>query len=70
MIITDPILLRGELLVRVLRDGEVIQTLRDENMIMTVARVALAHLIAGDGAGKVINRMVIRARRRGDGSCP
>lgn len=65
MIITDPILLRGELLVRVLRDGKVIQTLRDENMIMTVARVALAYLIAGDGAGKVINRIGIGTNGNG-----
>ncbi len=65
MIITDPISLRGELLVSVLRNGQVIQTLRDKNMIMTVARAALAHLVAGDGAGKVINRIGIGVNGNG-----
>ena len=53
----DTITLRGSLAITVRRGGVVIDHWRDDNMIMNAARDALARLIAGDGADKVITRI-------------
>lgn len=50
----DTIPMRGDFCLRVLRGGQVIETYHDPNMIMDVAKDALAQLLAGDGAGKVV----------------
>ncbi len=54
---TETIALRGSLLINIRRSGVLIDCWRDDNMIMVGARTALAQLIAGDGAGKTINRI-------------
>lgn len=54
---TEILTLRGSLLVNVRRAGVIVESWRDDNMIMLAARVALAQLIAGDGAGKVITKI-------------
>lgn len=54
---TETLTLRGSLLVNVRRAGALVESWRDDNMIMLDARVALAQLIAGDGAGKIITKI-------------
>nr|BDD46277.1 hypothetical protein 6 [Pseudomonadaceae bacterium] len=57
MNIAENFTLRGSLIVNVRRSGVLIDSWRDDNMIMMGARDALARLIAGEGAGKVITRI-------------
>lgn len=57
MNIAETISLRGSFAINVRRSGELIESWRDDNMIMLDARDALARLIAGEGAGKVITRI-------------
>lgn len=64
----DTISLRGSLAITVLRGRRVIENWRDDNMIMSAARDALAQLIAGDGAGKVITAIGVGSG--GDGPTP
>ena len=54
---TEILTLRGSLHVNVRRAGVIVESWRDDNMIMLGARVALAQLIAGSGAGKVITKI-------------
>ena len=49
--------LRGELTLVIKRRGYEPETITEHNMIMNIARDALAKLIAGQGAGKSINRI-------------
>jgi len=53
----DTQLLRGELTLVIQRRGHAPETITEHNMIMNVARDALAKLIAGQGTGKTINRI-------------
>lgn len=46
--------LRGEFELRIFRAGVPVEDYRDHNMIMAVARNALARLLGGDGKGKTI----------------
>ena len=62
---TEILTLRGSLLVNVRRAGVLVESWRDDNMIMLGARVALAQLIAGDGAGKVITRIGVGTNGKG-----
>lgn len=57
MKVSDTISLRGALAIDVRRGDVLIESWRDDNMIMTAARDALARLVAGDGAGKVITKI-------------
>ena len=52
----ETLALRGSLQIDIRRNGALIESWRDENMIMPGARDALARLIAGDGAGKIVTR--------------
>lgn len=49
--------LRGIFQLRVIRSGQVIEEYLDENLIVNVAKDALARLIGGDGAGKTITKI-------------
>lgn len=57
MIIKDDATLRGMFEVRVYRDGTLVEEYQDNNMILNMAKDALARLIAGAGAGKVITQI-------------
>lgn len=57
--------LKGELVVRVWRRGELLATYADRNMIMLAAKDALARLIAGDGAGKTVTKIGFGTDGRG-----
>lgn len=49
--------LRGVFVLRVWRDGQIVEEHTDPNMIMTAAKDALARLIGGDGAGKTVTKI-------------
>jgi len=53
----DKITIKGCLNVLIYRDGVITDAWEDENMILTSARSALAALVAGAGAGKVVSRI-------------
>lgn len=57
MNIIDDAALKGMIEVRVYRDGALVEEYQDNNMILNMAKDALARLIAGAGAGKVITRI-------------
>jgi hypothetical protein len=57
MKILDMEKVKGIFELRVLRDGQVIEEYSDKNMIVNVAKDALARLIGGDGAGKTITKI-------------
>lgn len=57
MKLQDTITMRGDFRLCVRRAGKVIETYRDPNMIMNVAKDALARLLAGDGAGKTVTQI-------------
>jgi len=57
VIIRDDATLRGMFEVRVYRTGTLVEEYRDNNMILNMAKDALARLIAGAGAGKVISKI-------------
>ncbi|ANH04977.1 hypothetical protein [Shinella sp. HZN7] len=57
MQISDTITLRGALEMNVRRGGVLVEHWADNNMIMTAARNALARLVAGDGADKVVTKI-------------
>lgn len=54
MLFEENMPLRGDFELRIFRDGKLEESYRDHNMIMTVARTALASLLGGDGKGKTI----------------
>lgn len=60
--------LRGVFLLRVYRKGKLVEEYRDDNLIVNAAKVALARLIAGEGAGKVVS--TIGFGTNGDGPHP
>lgn len=53
----DSACLRGSFELRVFRNGKEIEHYQDNNMIMASARDALARLIGGNGAGKVVTKI-------------
>lgn len=53
----DEATIRGDFRLVVKRNGEVIEEYEDHNMIMNVAKDAMAHLIGGAGSGKTITRI-------------
>jgi len=56
----DTIGLQGVLKVIVInRRGEIVYKFSDQNMIMSSAKVALANLIGGDGAGKSVTQIAL-----------
>lgn len=57
MNVTDEATLRGEFVMRVYRKGELIEEYVDKNMIMNVAKDAMARLIGGSGTGKTITKI-------------
>lgn len=57
MRLRDKIPVRGCFDLRVFKGGQLIEQYRDDNMIMDMARTALAALIGGDGAGKIVTRI-------------
>ncbi|MDR2891586.1 MAG: hypothetical protein LBV80_00645 [Deltaproteobacteria bacterium] len=57
MRLEDAASLRGCLELSITRHGQEIEHYRDDNMIMSSARDALARLIGGDGAGKVVTQI-------------
>lgn len=54
---TDTIAMRGTLRLKVRKNGVVIEEYEDSNMIMNVAKDAMAHLIGGAGSGKTITKI-------------
>ncbi len=60
--------MRGVFELSILRNGKEIEHYRDDNMIMNVARDALARLVGGDGTGKVIAKIGVGTN--GDGPDP
>lgn len=62
---TETLSLRGSLLINVRRAGVLVESWRDDNMIMVGARNALAQLIAGEGAGKIITRIGVGTNGNG-----
>jgi len=57
VIIKDDATLRGMFEVRVYRNGTLVEGYQDNNMILNMAKDALARLIAGAGAGKVVTQI-------------
>ena len=57
MNITDETALRGEFVLPVYRKGKLIEEYVDKNMIMNVAKDAMARLIGGDGINKQITHI-------------
>jgi len=57
MKMSDDTHLHGEFRLVVRRNGVVIEEYEDHNMIMSVAKDAMAHLIAGNGSGKTITKI-------------
>lgn len=51
---TEQIAMRGDFRLRIYRNGMLVGEQHDPNMIMNVAKDAMARLIGGDGAGKDI----------------
>lgn len=57
MIETDTITIRGSLRFKVKKNGVTIEEFEDHNMIMNVAKDAMARLIGGSGSGKTITKI-------------
>jgi len=57
MNIADETAMRGEFVLRVYRKGELVEECIDHNMIMNVAKDAMARLIGGSGTGKTITKI-------------
>lgn len=54
---SDTVRVRGIFSMRVFRCGVLIEDYQDHNLVVDVARVALARLISGDAAASAINRI-------------
>jgi hypothetical protein len=57
MKIVDTVGLKGIFEIKVYKKGSLIDTYREDNMIMNIAKEALAKLIGGDGSGKTITKI-------------
>lgn len=53
----EQVAMRGDFRLRIYRNGVLIDEQHDPNMIMNVAKDAMARLIGGDGAGKTITKI-------------
>ncbi len=49
--------LRGVFRLNVYRNGELIDTYEDNNLIVSAAKVSLAALLSGDGASKIVTKI-------------
>lgn len=49
--------IKGIFEMKIYKAGKLIEEYKDTNMIMNVAKEALAKLIGGDGSGKVITKI-------------
>lgn len=52
---TEQVPMRGDFRLRIYRNGVLVEEQHDPNMIMNVAKDAMARLIGGDGAGKDVS---------------
>jgi hypothetical protein len=57
MTTTEQITLRGDFLLRVYRNGELIEEQHEPNLIVNMAKDAMARLIGGDGINKQITHI-------------
>lgn len=57
--------LRGSFEIRVFKAGREVEHYQDHNMIMTVARDALARLLGGDGNGKTVTKIGVGTNGEG-----
>ena len=53
----EQVAMRGDFRLRIYRKGVLIEEQHDPNMIMNVAKDAMAKLIGGSGAGKTITKI-------------
>ena len=61
----DEARLRGVFDIRVIKAGQELEHYRDENMIMSSARDALARLIGGAGSGKTVTKIGVGTNGNG-----
>lgn len=61
----DDARLRGVFEIRVIKAGRELEHYRDENMIMSSARDALARLISGAGSGKTVTKIGVGTNGNG-----
>lgn len=54
MTTTEQVTLRGDFLLRIYRNGELLEEQHEPNLIVNLAKDAMARLIGGDGSGKQI----------------
>lgn len=54
---TEQIAMRGDFWLRIYRNGVLVEEQHDPNMIMNVAKDAMAKLIGGSGSGKTITKI-------------
>ena len=54
---TEQIAMRGDFRLRIYRNGLLVEEQHDPNMIMNVAKDAMAKLIGGSGTGKTITKI-------------
>jgi hypothetical protein len=55
--VKESVSMHGEFRLWVYRSGILIEEYADKNLIVNGARTVMAHLVAGDGSGKPINRI-------------
>jgi len=53
----DRVPLKGTLHYRIIKDGKILEEVEDENLIVTLGRVQLARLLAGNFTNRNINRI-------------
>ena len=61
----DDARLRGVFEIRVIKAGRELEHYRDDNMIMSSARDALARLIGGAGSGKTVTKIGVGTNGNG-----
>ncbi len=66
MIANERIQLRGNFLIRVFKNGKLINKYSDHNMIVNLAKESLSKLVAGEGSNKQITKIALGT----DGSIP
>ena len=66
MIANDKIQLRGNFLIRVFKNGKLINKYSDHNMIVNLAKESLSKLVAGEGINKQITKIALGT----DGATP
>jgi len=63
-IMNEQITLKGELTIRVFRNGELIQEDVEKNQIVNLARTSLTKLIAGEGSGFQVTKTVLEIMKK------